>query len=83
MPSLIYSRLKAIARRPLQSEAMGLCHEAACKPSLWSERLRKGQPTSQAPKMVLKLRVLCPAAPGSPLDPRYFFGFSLTVSDAG
>jgi len=33
--------MRAIERRALQSEAIGLCHGAACKLSLWSARLRE------------------------------------------
>ena len=47
----------SIERRALQSEAMGLCFGAACKLSLWNERLGKMPASSQAPEKALKLLV--------------------------
>jgi hypothetical protein len=56
-----YSRMRAIERRALQSEAMGLCLGAACKLSFWRERLRKrGERRYRAPETVLKLFVSLP-----------------------
>jgi hypothetical protein len=55
-----YSCVRAIERRALQSEAMGLCLGAACKLSFWSERLRKTRATIRAPKTALKLFVSVP-----------------------
>ena len=40
-PSPNYSCVRAIERRALQSEAMGLRLGAACKLSFWSEHMRK------------------------------------------
>ena len=52
-----YSRMVTIERRALRSEAMGLYLGAACKLSLWSERLRKKRATIRAQKTALKLFV--------------------------
>jgi hypothetical protein len=46
-PSLDYSRMQAIERRALQSEAMILYLGAVCKLSLCSERLRERQTPSR------------------------------------
>ena len=52
-----YSRVPAIERRALQSEAMGLCLGASCKLNFWSERVRKKRATIRAPMTALKLFV--------------------------
>jgi hypothetical protein len=61
MTSLDYSRLTAIERRALQSEAMGLCLGAACKLSFWSERLRKKASAEPSTKRGIEPVRLCAA----------------------
>jgi hypothetical protein len=51
--------MRAIERRALQSEAMGLCLGAACKPSFWSERLRENASAEPGTKDGIETVRLC------------------------
>jgi hypothetical protein len=56
---------------------MGLCYGAACKLSLWSERLRRMRASSRAPKTPLKLFVCVPRSSDlTPRSPQYNRGTS-------
>jgi hypothetical protein len=54
------SRVTAIERRALQSEAMGLFLGPACKPTFWSERLKQRRAPGRVPEKALKLFVSVP-----------------------
>jgi hypothetical protein len=51
--------MRAIERRALQSEAVGLCLGAACKLSFWSERLRKNASAEPSTKDGIATVRLC------------------------
>ena len=51
--------MRAIERRALQSEAMGLYLEAACKLSFWSERLRKDASAEPSTKECIEAARIC------------------------
>jgi hypothetical protein len=51
--------MRAIERRALQSEAMGLCLGAACELSFWSERLRKNASDDPSTKDGIETVRLC------------------------